>query len=99
MERNEDMSELLGNLMKMMVGSEGDQGESLFKRKTFSSTSSVNGLISPLSFQKLEPHTDISVSDFFETCSMGRRMKNSSSPPHLLFFFKTLAYLFGGARS
>ena len=81
------MSELLGNLMKMMVGSEGDQGESLFKRKTFSSTSSVSGLISPPSFQKLESHTDISVSDFSGTCSMGRRMKNSPSPPPPPFLF------------
>ena len=80
------MSELLGNWLEMIVGSEGDQGESLFKRKIFSSTSSVSGLISPSSFQKLESHTDISVSDFFGTCSMGRSMKNSSSLPHLLFF-------------
>ena len=93
------MSELLDNLMKMIVGSEGDQGESLFKRKTFSSTSSVSGLISLPSSQKLESHTDISMSDFFGTRSMGRSMKNSSSLPHLLFSFKTLAYLFGSARS
>ena len=59
------MSELLGNLMELMVGSEGGQGGSLFKRKTFSSTSSGNGLISLHSFQKLESHVDLSLSDLF----------------------------------